>query len=312
MKKLIALILLMGVALTFSACGDKNGKKPVTTTEPESNVPEITLQEVYEAGKSYLALLGDHESVYIKVTSNGAVLNEAYYTKQYSCSYYSAEYMNMGFEFYSFTTDHSEYVCFDGTYAFNATFDENGMMDMADSFAGEGTKSFISSDVASDPNATIVEKDGYITVTCIADAETLELIGNNVTSCVETYTLDAKTREMLSVKTVYTYEDGTVEEGVATITRDVEMPEGMKAFLNYDNESENLRTVTFVSNPGEDNEKVDTVQLACGLGISVSPYWEIEEMLDMYTDAECTQPFVEDDLNSDVTVYLKWSVFVEE
>ena len=33
-----------------------------------------------------------------------------------------------------------------------------------------------------------------------------------VISCEETYTLDAKTREMTSVKTVYTYEDGTVEE----------------------------------------------------------------------------------------------------
>ena len=65
---------------------------------------------------------------------------------------------------------------------------------------------------------------------------------NDVISCVETYTIDAKTREMTSVKTVYTYKDGTTEEGVVTITRDTEAPEGAKPFLAYDQDTTNLRT----------------------------------------------------------------------
>jgi hypothetical protein len=105
----------------------------------------------------------------------------------------------------------------------------------------------------------------------------ITVIGDDVVSCVETYTLDAKTREMTSVKTVYTYEDGTVEEGIATITRDVEAPEGAKPFLAYAQETENLRTVTIVSNPGAENEKTESIQVPKGLQVGVSADFAVEE-----------------------------------
>ena len=91
-----------------------------------------------------------------------------------------------------------------------------------------GSVSFISSGMLDDEDYSIVEKDGFITVSCAADEEELEIMGEGIVSCVESYTLDATTREMVSLKTVYTYEDGTVEEGVVTISRDVDAPEGMK------------------------------------------------------------------------------------
>ena len=154
---------------------------------------------------------------------------------------------------------------------------------------------------------TIVEEDGFIIVSCTADLEDIALMEGGVVSCVETYTLDAKTREMVSIKTVYTYEDGTTEEGVVTITRDVEDPEGMKPFLAFAQETENMRTVTIVSNPGTENEKTESIQVPKGLQVAIGNDWGVEETFSVYEDAACTQPFEEEwDVNSDVTIYVKW------
>jgi hypothetical protein len=155
-------------------------------------------------------------------------------------------------------------------------------------------------------NTSVVEKDGSVIVTCTTDLENV-FVEEGVVSCVETYTIDVETREMTSVKTVYTYEDGTVEEGVVTIIRDAEAPEGVKAFLEYAQETENMRTVTIVSNPGTENEKTDSIQVPKGLQVSVSPDFSVEEAMNLYADAACTQMFDDAwDVNTDLTIYVKW------
>lgn len=267
----------------------------------------ITRQEVYDAGKNLAALLGNHESVHVQVTSNGKVLREEYLSKQYCYFFYDEEYMNMGFNYASFVTDHSQYDCFEGDYTYIVTLTPSGMIDTEEFFAAEGEKNFISSEVLDDDTASIIEKDGYIIVTCTADPDEILTMGEDVVSCVETYTLDAKTHEMTAIKTVYTYEDGTVEEGIITITRDVEAPEGTKSFLTYE-ETENLRTITIVSNPGTEKEKIDTVQTPKGLQVVFSPDWSVDKVFALYSDAACTQPVPEEpDTNADVTVYIKWN-----
>ena len=267
----------------------------------------ITLQQVYDLGKNFAALLGDHENVFAQATSNGKVLWEEYLSKQYSYSFYDDEYMNMGFEYASFATDTDAYYYFENVYALDVTLIPSGMVEKTDILALRGKSIFISSAMLNDDNASITEKDGFIIVSVIADENEIEIIGDGVVSCVETYTIDAKTREMISVKTVYTYEDGMVEEGVITIVRDVEAPEGMKPFLAYAQESENMRTVTIVSNPGTENEKTESIRVPVGLQVSLSPDWEIEETFTLYDDAACTNPSEETwDVNSDLTVYVKW------
>ena len=82
MKKIITFILLACMVFSFAACAD-NG-----STMPENTAPVITLQEVYEAGKDYTALLGDHENAHILTTSNGEVLIEVYLTQDYFYSFY--------------------------------------------------------------------------------------------------------------------------------------------------------------------------------------------------------------------------------
>ena len=267
----------------------------------------ISLNEVYDSGKNLSVLLGDHENVYLLATSNGTLLWKQYFNSQYFYSYYGAEYMDMGFEYSSFVTERSEYYCFDGLNALNVTLAPSGLVDMKEYFALTGTSSFISPEMVDDKSASIIEKDGFIIVSVPANAEALALMGDDVLSCVETYTLDAKTREMTTVTTVYTYQDGTVEEGVITIKRDVEALEGVKPFLAYEQETENLRTVTIVSNPGTDNEKTESIQVAKGLQVAFSADYFVEESFALYADAACTQTFEgERDVNTDLTIYVKW------
>ena len=340
MKKIIAFILLMCLLLTLVACAD-NGNNPPEDNTTEDNLPEdnttednppkdnttedttpeganpedttpedtkpaITLQEVYDAGKNLTALLGDHENVYVQVISNGKLIREEYLSKQYCYSFYDSEFMDIGFDYASFATDNSEYYYFENVYALNVTLTPSGMVEMTDILALLGENAFISSEVMND-DSSIIEKDGFITVTCNADLDEITVMGDDVVSCVETYTLDAKTREMTAIKTVYTYEDGTVDEGIVTITRDVEAPEGMTPFLTYVQETENMRTVTIVSNPGTENEKTESIQVAKGLQVALSTDFAVEETFTMYADAACTQTFEEEwDVNTDLTIYVKW------
>jgi protein tyrosine/serine phosphatase len=266
---------------------------------------KITLQQVYDAGKDFATLLGDHENVFIQTTSNGTVLWEEYFSKQYHYSFYSAEYMDIGFEYTSFATDCSQYYCLDNLYTFDVTLTPNGMANITDILDLVGTNSFIVSAILNDAS-TIIEKDGFLIVSCTADLDEI-WVDETIISCVETYTIDVSTGEMTEVKTVYTHEDGTIEEGIVTITRDVETPEGMKPFLAYAQETENMRTVTIISNPGTENEKTETIQIAKGLQIGLTPDWELEESFTLYADADCTQTFEEDlDVNTDLVVYVKW------
>ena len=322
MKKILIFILLLCMALTLAACTDNENTPPEDTTPqgttpedttPEDTTPEITLQEVYDAGKNLSALLGDHETVYIQIISDGTVIREEYFSKQYGYSFFGAEYMDIGFDYASFVTDHSEYLCFDNTYAFNVMLTPSGIVGLKDRFATFGTNDFVSSEMLNDDSAAILEKDGAIIVTCTADPDEILIVGEDVVSCVETYTLDAKTREMTSIKTVYTYKDGTIEEGIVTITRDVEAPEGAQPFLAYEQEIEDWRTVTIVSNPGTESEKTESVRVAKGLPISFSPDWDVEKAFALYADADCTQA-IEDlpDVHSDATVYIKWEEWIPE
>lgn len=301
MKKIVTFILLISMVITLAACGD-NAKK-------ENTAPKITAQEVYNAGKNMNALLGNHENVYLVVKTNGKVVREEFWGKDAYYCFYDEEYMDIGMDNSSFITDHSEYYYIDNEYGRNVTLTKDGLMDLKDAFSVVGEVAFISNKIVDSATATIKEENGVIIATCVTNEEELTEIGyENMASCVETYTLDAKTREMISIKTVYTYKDGKVAEGIVTITRDVEIPEGMKEFVKLENETENLRTVTIVSNPGADNEKTETVKVAKGISVDLTPDFMVEQTFTIYADAACTQSMEEiSDVDSDITVYIKWN-----
>ena len=81
----------------------------------------------------------------------------------------------------------------------------------------------------------------------------------------------------------------------------------MKPFLAFAQETEDMRTVTIVSNPGTENEKTESIQVPKGLQVSIGSDWDVEETFSVYEDAACTQPSEEMwDVNADITIYVKW------
>ena len=81
----------------------------------------------------------------------------------------------------------------------------------------------------------------------------------------------------------------------------------MKPFVAYDKETENVRTITVVSNPGAEHEKTESFQAAKGLAMGLAPDFGAEQNFTAYLDAACTQPLEEEpDTNSNITCYIEW------
>ena len=68
MKKLISVVVLLGLIISFSACGNKT----------------VTMQQVYDAHQ-VKSMLDSHENVYIRHMGDGELFVENYINKQYLC-----------------------------------------------------------------------------------------------------------------------------------------------------------------------------------------------------------------------------------
>ena len=288
MKKIIAFVLLLCMALTFSACG-KVG---------------ITMQEIYDASKTE-AMLKNHESVFIRNEMNGDVWRETYLTKDYVYDYIPDE----EYPFVQFMTYDACYRRDAGNVLLYLFITPDGV----GNFASEREESYellaLGEQVLNESIESVSKKDGYITVTSALSSKELELwAGEGVTDGKNEYLLDAKTRELISVISDYTYDDGAVFNVTTEMTYDAEASEIVKEFLGYVNQTENLRNVTVVSNPGTDKEESKSIKAPKGLIIGFEYDDELGDAVEFYTDAACTEsydPYANTD--SDLTVYVKWS-----
>lgn len=272
----------------------------VKWVDAESETPELTLQDIYDAS-NVAALLKNHDSVHILYTGNGEVFQEDYYSKEQNYSFYKGEEFNDEF----FMTDHSYYMNSDKTVRL-VLLTPSGMAEMKDVFANEHKVNVFSTNLLNDIITSVTEKDGYIIMTSVSDQEEIDSI-EGLVSCEEELVLDAKTYDLISVKSIFRYED-EVYEGTTTFTYDVEIPEIIKTFMEYDQQTEDMRTITVVSNPGTEQEKTESVLSPKGLIVGLSPEAAYaDRTFTLYTDAACTQPLEEaPDVNADVTVYIKW------
>ena len=272
----------------------------VKWVDAESETPELTLQDIYDAS-NVAALLKNHDSVHILYTGNGEVFQEDYYSKEQNYSFYKGEEFNDEF----FMTDHSYYMNSDKIVRL-VLLTPSGMAEMKDVFANEHKVNVFSTNLLNDIITSVTEKDGYIIMTSVSDQEEIDSI-EGLVSCEEELVLDAKTYDLISVKSIFRYED-EVYEGTTTFTYDVEIPEIIKTFMEYDQQTEDMRTITVVSNPGTEQEKTESVLSPKGLIVGLSPEAAYaDRTFTLYTDAACTQPLEEaPDVNADVTVYIKW------
>jgi hypothetical protein len=181
--------------------------------------------------------------------------------------------------------------------------------DFASERAEAYTAVILGEDALDDISESVSNKDGRITVTSVLSSKNLEDWAEyGVIAGKYEYVLDAKTREMISITSDYTCEDGSVSSSIIELIYDAEAPETLKEFLGYVNQTENLRNVTVVSNPGTDKEERKRIQAPKGLVIGFEYDDGFEDKVEFYTDAACTvayDPFA--DTDSDLTVYVKWS-----
>ena len=263
----------------------------------------ITLQEIYGACQTE-ALLKNHESVYMRNELDGEFWIETYLTKDYAYDYMPDE----EFPYLKFMTDDACYYNDAGHRLFYLFITPDGV----DNFASERAESYAAVILGEEALDDIIEsveiKDGRITVTSVLSSKNLEAwaeFGVIAGKCE--YVLDAKTREMISISVEYTYNDGSVSTSITELSYDAEEPEKLEELLGYVNQTENLRNVTVVSNPGTDKEERKSIQAPKGLIIGFEFDEGLEYAPEFYTDAACTEsydPYA--DTASDLTVYVKW------
>ena len=296
MKKIVTFIMLFGMFFSLIACANK-----------EIATAEITVQDLYDA-TNIPALLEKHDSVYVLYTENGEVYKEEYYSKEYCYTFFGGELYEMDSDLASLTTNHSCHYCYDNTYTQSIVLTPDGMVDMGSIFAEFSEKTIFSETLLNDTITSITEKDGNIIVTSVSDSEEIEAMkAEGVTVGEEEYVLDANTRELISVKSVFFNEAEEENEGAIYFTYDVEIPKGMEKLMEYAQQTENMRTITIISNPGTDTEKTESVQVPKGVVAGLEADMSTDKAFTLYTDAACTQIFKEAlDVNSDVTVYIKW------
>ena len=296
MKKIVTFIMLFCMVFSLIACANK-----------EIATAEITVQDLYDA-TNIPALLEKHDSVYVLYTKNGEVYKEEYYSKEYCYTFFGGELYEMDSDLASLTTNHSCHYCYDNTYTQSIVLTPDGMVDMGSIFAEFSEKTIFSETLLNDTITSITEKDGNIIVTSVSDSEEIEAMkAEGVTVGEEEYVLDANTRELISVKSVFFNEAEEENEGAIYFTYDVEIPKGMEKLMEYAQQTENMRTITIISNPGTDTEKTESVQVPKGVVAGLEADMSTDKAFILYTDATCTQIFKEaPDVNSDVTVYIKW------
>ena len=288
MKKIVAFTLLLCMVLMLAACGKV----------------EITMQEIYDAVQTE-ALLKNHQSVYIRDELDGSIFNEKYLTKDYVFDFVP----NPESDWAEFMTDDACYSYIGGDYVRFLPIDPDGVKDGFANYRAEHYASvLLGADTLDEIIESVEKKDGRITVTSVLSQETLEIFAaDGVTAGKFGYVLDAETRELIAISGDYTYEDGTTYQMASEISYDAGAPEMVKTFLAYENQTENLRNITVVSNPGTEKEVSQTVQVPKGLIVGLRYDEDTAYVFEPYIDAACTEsydPYA--DTDSDLTIYINW------
>ena len=289
MKKIISFMLVLCMVLVFTACGKV----------------EITMQDVYDAVQTE-ALLKNHQSVYIRDALDGEIWNERYLTKDYVYDYVPDE----EFPWAEFMTDDACYCYTSGDYVRFLPITPDGVSDGFASYRADHYASvLLGADTVEETIESVSEKDGRITITSVLNQKILETLAEDgVIAGKFEYVLDAKTREMIAISGDYTYEGDTHYLMNTEIIYDTEASEMVKTFLEYANQTENLRNITVVTNPGTEKEVSQSVQAPKGLIIGLRYDEDTAYVFEPYIDAACTEsydPYA--DTDSDLTVYVKWA-----
>ena len=157
MKKIVTVILLLCVVLTFAACADK-----------KNTPPEITMQEIYDACRVE-AMLQNHQSVYLWEEWDGEVFDEKYLTKEYAYEHFPDE----EFDWAQFMTDDTNYAYSGGDYLRYLFVAPDGVTNDFASDRAERYVSVLDPTIVNETIESVSKKDGRITVKSFLGEEAL-------------------------------------------------------------------------------------------------------------------------------------------
>ena len=289
MKKIISFILVLCMVLSFAACGKT----------------EITLQEINDANLTE-TLLKNHKSVYINEKMDGEFWGEVYLTEDCIFNYIPGE----EYDWLEFITDNVAYYFVGDDYVYYMYITPDGVSNFENELAERKASLSLSAYGEGETIESVNEKDGHITVKTFLSQDVLaaEQEEFGITSAKFEYVLDAKTHEIIFASCDYVYDDGLTFNTVTEVTYDADAPEMLNTILAYENQTENLRSITVISNPGTDKEENKTISVPKGLIIGFEFDDAFADAVEFYTDAACTEaydPYA--DLDSDLTIYIKWT-----
>ena len=208
-------------------------------------------------------------------------------------------------------TAHANYVYSSGDYLRYMYIAPDGV---TNDFASDRAETYVSvilgEETLDETIESVSKKDGRITVTSVLSSKNLETFAEvGVTAGKFGYVLDAKSREIISLTGDYTYDNGETHHMASEVIYDAEAPEMVKTFLKYDSQTENLRNVTVVTNPGTEKEVSQNLQIPKGLVIGFTWDDAFEDKVGLYSDAACTESYdAYADTDSDLTIYIVWNV----
>ena len=263
----------------------------------------ITLQEIYDANQID-ALFKTHQNVYFRSEMDGELWIETYLTKDYIFNYMPGE----EYDWLEFLTHDACYYLDGEDYVYYVYITPDGVTNFASDLAERSTSSVVTEDTIDEVIESVSKKDGLITVKSVLSQKSIENMAEfGVTSGESEYVLDAKTHEIVSLVSASTYDDGTSLSVVTKVAFDTDTPEKLKTILAYESQTENLRNITIVSNPGAEKEETKTIQVPKGLIMGFQFDDSFADAVTFYIDAACTElydPYA--DTDSDLTIYVKW------
>lgn len=283
MKKLFAWLLVLTLMGSVAACSSQ----------------ELTMQQLIEANQT-AKLLESYDSISVHTTIAGELYSSYYVTDTYS--YENHETWSM------YVTDDTGYGYQNGMYTGVVCLTRDGLVDLADYRAGKYADVVMSQESLQEKVESVEKTENRITVTTSMKERNLEkIVGEkSLHSYAATYLLDPETYGVMTINCTLTQDDSTTTDVLMECSYNEEMPEDIKKFLEYENQTENLRTITLVFHVGTEKEKAETVEVPKGLALWLVLPEDITENFSVYADAACTVPHESNgDYTSDVTVYIK-------
>ena len=286
-KNIRVVSLIFGMALiclAFTGCGK------------ESKV-SITMDEMVNAGKTenLLAQYSSFESSVIYGEDNYTI--KEYVDKDIVYAQYQEDAeLYIGGELRYISTNGTLggglFVDKDPTRFYaeqNVFYSDEGFTETVKSCEKRDGKLNVSTELSAEDTQRLVTDRGYT----YNEGETMRL----------DYVLDAETLAVLSQKEILVANDGAERTFLTlTVVYDAARPAAAKTMYEHATATENLRTVTVISNPDTTSEKTFTVQVPKGDSVSV---YAPAEYTNLYMNRSCTDEVVSVDQNEDFTAYIK-------